>query len=381
MSNHVEMGNALFMSYYIFITLLISQYENVKFMRFLNNDFHCFSIRLCGTISIEVILMKKVALIFTGGTIAMKVNSKLQGAVPSVTPSELISTLAEVTEFDNLEPYEFSKLPSPSITPEKMYELKKIVDNYLEHDDYAGVVIVHGTDTLEETAFYLDIVSTHKKPVVITGSMKNASDLGYDGLTNLVSSIKVVMEPHSMQKGVLVVMNYTINAACEVTKTHTLNLDTFKSFDFGPIGIIDDEDVIYFREQTQRKAYKLKNKYNESTFLLKIYAGMTGELIDYYVKQGAKGIVLEALGRGNVPSVMMDAIRDARRKGVEIVIVSRCIGGRVLDSYGYIGGGKDLVNAGCILGGNLSGPKARLLLMTAMENGLKHEDLIDIFTM
>ncbi len=325
--------------------------------------------------------MKKVALIFTGGTIAMKVNSKLQGAVPSVTPSELISTLAEVTEYDNLEPYEFSKLPSPSITPEKMYELKKVVDQYLADDNFAGVVIVHGTDTLEETAFYLDVVSTHDKPVVLTGSMKNASDLGYDGLTNLVSAIKVVMEPQSRGKGVFVVMNYSINAACEVSKTHTLNLDTFKSFEFGPIGIIDDDDVIYFRKQIQRKAYKLKNKYNELTYLIKVYAGMTGEMIDYYVENGAKGIVIEALGRGNVPAVMMDSIRNARRKGVEVVIVSRCIGGRVLDSYGYIGGGKDLIKAGCILGGNLSGPKARILLMIAIENGYNHDALIDIFTM
>lgn len=323
--------------------------------------------------------MKKVALIFTGGTIAMKVNSKLQGAVPSVSPSELISTLSEVTEFDNLEAYEFSKLPSPSITPEKMFELKKVVDQYLTSDDYAGVVVVHGTDTLEETAFYLDVVNDHKKPIVLTGSMKNASELGYDGLTNLVSAIKVAMAEDSINKGVLVVMNYEINAACEVTKTHTLNLDTFQSFEFGPLGIIDDDDVLYYRSTTVRKEYRLKNSYSDDVYLLKSYAGMTGELIDYYVDKGAKGIVIEALGRGNVPTMMMDAIKNARRKGLEIVIVSRCYGGRVLDTYGYIGGGKDLVKNGCILGGNLSGPKARILLMIGLNNQLDHDQLIALF--
>jgi len=323
--------------------------------------------------------MKKVALIFTGGTIAMKVNSKLQGAVPSVSPSELISTLSEVTEFDNLEAYEFSKLPSPSITPEKMYELKKVVDQYLTSDDYAGVVVVHGTDTLEETAFYLDVVNNHKKPIVLTGSMKNASELGYDGLTNLVSAIKVAMAEDSINKGVLVVMNYEINAACEVTKTHTLNLDTFQSFEFGPLGIIDDDDVLYYRSTTVRKEYRLNNSYSDDVYLLKSYAGMTGELIDYYVDKGAKGIVIEALGRGNVPTMMMDAIKNARRKGLEIVIVSRCYGGRVLDTYGYIGGGKDLVKNGCILGGNLSGPKARILLMIGLNNQLSHDQLIMLF--
>jgi len=323
--------------------------------------------------------MKKVALIFTGGTIAMKVNSKLQGAVPSVSPSELISTLSEVTEFDNLVAHEFSKLPSPSITPEKMFELNKVIKTYLDDEEFAGVVVVHGTDTLEETAFYLDVVNVQSKPIVLTGSMKNASELGYDGLTNLVSAIKVAMCEDSINKGVLVVMNYEINAACEVTKTHTLNLDTFQSFEFGPLGIIDDDDVLYYRSTIIRKEYRLNNAFSDEVFLLKSYAGMNGELIDYYVDKGAKGIVVEALGRGNVPTLMMDSIKNARNKGVEIIIVSRCYGGRVLDTYGYIGGGKDLVKNGCILGGNLSGPKARILLMIGLKNGMGHTDLIALF--
>ncbi len=323
--------------------------------------------------------MKKVALIFTGGTIAMKVNSKLQGAVPSVSPNELVDLLSEVTDYQNLVAYEFSKLPSPSITPKRMFELKKVIDSYLEDDEFAGAVVIHGTDTLEETAFYLDVVAQSKKPIVLTGSMKNASELGYDGLTNLVSSIKVVLDEKSMNKGVLVVFNYQINAAYEVTKTHTLNLDTFKSFEFGPLGIIDDDEVIYFRELTQRKDYKLQNAYNESTYLIKAYTGLTGEIIDFYVNQGAKGIVIEALGRGNVPPMMMDAIKNAIKKAVIIVIVSRCYGGRVLDTYGYLGGGKDLLNSGCILGGNLSGPKARLLLMIGLSNNLDDDAIRDIF--
>ncbi len=323
--------------------------------------------------------MQKVALIFTGGTIAMKVNSKLQGAVPSVTPDEIVSSIAAYTPYENLETYEFSKLPSPSITPAKMHELKTIIDGYLENEAFAGVVVVHGTDTLEETAFYLDIVANSNKPVVLTGSMKNASELGYDGLTNLVSSIKVVLEPTSRGKGVLVVMNYAINAAWEVTKTHTLNLDTFQSVEFGPLGIIDDDDVIYFRERTQRKQLSFKSGFNNDVHLLKVYAGMGGELIDALVESGAQGIVLEALGRGNVPAPMMDAIKNARRKGVEIIIVSRCIGGRVLDTYGYLGGGKDLVRQGCMMGGNLSGPKARLLLMVALENGIQREEIERLF--
>ncbi len=319
--------------------------------------------------------MKKVALIFTGGTIAMKVSSKLQGAIPSVTPDEIIEKLHEVTEYDNLVGYEFSKLPSPSITPEKMHDLKQVVDRYLNDDAFAGVVVVHGTDTLEETAFYLDVVSRHDKPVVLTGSMKNASELGYDGLTNLVSSIKVVLDERSKSKGVLVVMNYQIHAAFEVTKTHTLNLDTFKSIDFGPLGIIDDDDVIYYRTRTQRKAYRLNSGCNDKVGLIKAYAGLGSDIFDFYIDHNYAGLVIEALGRGNLPAMMMDGIKKARKAGIEIIIVSRAAGGRVLDTYGYVGGGKDLVKQGCMLGKNLSGPKARILLMLALVNKLSHEEI------
>ncbi|MFW5893339.1 MAG: asparaginase, partial [Bacillota bacterium] len=233
---------------------------------------------------------------------------------------------------------------------------------------------------LEETAFYLDSVSTSHKPVVLTGSMKNASELGYDGLTNLDSSIRTVLSPSSRDRGVLVVMNYQIHAAREVTKTHTLNLDTFKSIEFGPLGIIDDDDVLYYRKQSLRNVYRLNNTYEPRVGLIKVVVGMDGELLDYYIDKGYKGLVIEAFGRGNVPAAMMDGIKRARKAGIEIVVVSRVMSGRVLDTYGYIGGGKDLVRHSCILGRNLSGQKARILLMVALGNDFGHEQLRDLFS-
>lgn len=323
--------------------------------------------------------MNKIALIFTGGTIAMKVSSKQQGAVLGLSPDEIVDTLHTLTDFEHLVPHTFADLPSPSITPVRMVALKQVIDSYLKDSEFAGAVIIHGTDTLEETAFFLDVVSTSPKPVVLTGAMKNASEIGYDGMTNLISSIRVVMESHSHGKGVLVVMNYAINAACEVMKTHTLNLDTFKSLDFGPLGIIDDEDVIYFRNQTQRKDYRLRPAISPDVFLIKCYAGLDGRLIDFLVDTGAKGLVLEALGRGNVPPDMMPAITRACHQGIPVVIVSRSPGGRVLDTYGYPGGGKDLIRVGCMLGGSLSGPKARILLMLALGNGFDREGIRHLF--
>ena len=323
--------------------------------------------------------MNKVALIFTGGTIGMKVDTNLHGAIPSLSPNEIISALSGIDEFENLIIHEFSRKPSPSITPKNMMELGNIVNDYLQEKYISGAVVIHGTDVLEETAFYLNAVLKSNKPVVLTGSMKNASELGYDGLTNLVSSIKVCMSKESLDKGVLVVMNDTINSALEVTKTHTMSLDTFKSIEFGPLGIIDHGEVIYYRDVTHKENFTFNNIINDDTHLLKVYAGMNGDFIDYLISIKAKGIVLEALGRGNVPPMMLPSIKKALKQKIHIVIVSRCYSGRVLDTYAYKGGGRDLTNMGCILGGNYNGQKARILLMLAISNNYSHQQIIDLF--
>ena len=323
--------------------------------------------------------MSKVALIFTGGTIGMKVDMDSQGAIPNLSPNEIVSALSGIDEFDNLIIHEFSRKPSPSITPKDMIELSNIVNDYLAQDNITGAIVIHGTDVLEETAFYLNAVLISNKPVVLTGSMKNASELGYDGLTNLVSSIKVCMSKESLNKGVLIVMNDTINSSTEATKTHTMRLDTFKSIEFGALGIIDQGEVIYYRNVTREKKYTFKNIINEDTHLLKVYAGMDGHFIDYLISIGAKGIVLADLGRGNVPPMMLASIKKAISLGILIVIVSRCYSGRVLDTYAYKGGGRDLTNMGCILGGYYNGQKARILLMLAISNNYSHQQIVNLF--
>jgi len=323
--------------------------------------------------------MKHVALIFTGGTIGMKMDFEKHGAIPSLTPNEIILALSGIDEFDNLIVHEFSRKPSPSITNHDMHDIANVVEQYLEDEKVAGAIVIHGTDVLEETAFYLHCVIKSDKPVVLTGSMKNASEFGYDGVTNLVSSIKVCLSEDSIGKGTLVVMNDTINSAAEVTKTHTMSLDTFKSIEFGPLGIIDQGDVIYYRDVTHYRKYNLRNELNDDTFLLKAYAGMNGDYITYLIEQQARGIVIEALGRGNLPPQIMNQIDDALHVGIYVVIVSRCYSGRVLDTYAYEGGGRDLTNRGCILGGNLNGQKARILLMLAISNDYDFEDIVKLY--
>lgn len=323
--------------------------------------------------------MKHVALIFTGGTIGMKIDKDKHGVIPSLTPNEILQALSGIDEFENLIINEFSRKPSPFITNYDMRDLANVVEEYLDQDDVAGAIVIHGTDVLEETAFYLHCVIKSDKPVVCTGSMKNASEFGYDGVTNLVSSIKVCLSEESIGKGTLVVMNDTINSAAEVTKTHTMSLDTFKSIEFGPLGIIDHGEVLYYRNVTHHTKYRLSNTINDDTYLLKAYAGMNGEYITYLIEHQARGIVIESLGRGNLPPQIMNQIDDALQVGIYIVIVSRCYSGRVLDTYAYEGGGRDLTNRGCILGGNLNGQKARILLMLAISNDYDYDDIKKLF--
>ncbi|MBN2503811.1 MAG: asparaginase [Bacilli bacterium] len=320
--------------------------------------------------------MGKIFLVFTGGTITMKMDDSNHSLIPSLSASDIMSALLNGFDGYDLEVIEYAKLPSPSITPAIMLDLSNMVGKILVRDDVTGVVIVHGTDTLEETAFFLDLVLNTDKPVVVTGSMKSSSDLGYDGINNLVASILVCLSPDAINKGVLVVMNDKINAASEVTKTNTLSLDSFQSLDYGPLGIIDDRKVIFYRSVNYRHPVIPTESLEENVFLLKTYSGMDSRLLFHLVdNEHAKGIVIEALGRGNVPPMMLDGIIHVLKLEIPIVITSRCPSGRVYDTYGYVGGGKHLTSLGCIIAPNLNGQKARLFLMVALANNISGEEI------
>lgn len=322
--------------------------------------------------------MKKVAIIFTGGTISMKIDERLKAAIPALSDQEILDKVSGVENIADTETYHYGSLPGPHISPEIMLDISKYIDNLLKRDDIDGVVLTHGTDTLEETAFFLDVNLNCEKPVVVTGAMRNGSELGYDGPANLSAAICTAINDDSIGRGVLVVMNNSVYGADEVTKSHTLSLDTFQSLDFGPLGIVDQDEVLYYRGKKKRQPI-LADSIEKKVALIKSVAGMDSELIYYYLKEGYKGLIIEAMGRGNVPPRMVAGIAKAIEMKVPVVITSRCPRGRVLDSYGYEGGGKGLRSLGVILGDNLSGPKARLKLMIIL--GLHHnmEEVKELF--
>ncbi|MCF6459631.1 asparaginase [Clostridium sp. Cult3] len=304
----------------------------------------------------------KVAIIFTGGTISMKIDPRIHAAIPALSSEEIMAMVTNIEKFSDIEIINFSNVPSPHITPDMMMELSILVNDTIKRDDITGVIVTHGTDTLEETAYLLDLTVQSTKPIVVVGAMRNSSELGYDGSSNLSAAICTAISKNAINKGVLVVMNNEVNAASEVTKTNTLALDTFKSPEFGPLGIVDNDEVIFYRDIVKKQHIKT-NSIEDKVALIKCCPGIQSDIIDFYIENDYRGIVIEALGRGNIPPDMVHGVEKAIDKGIPVVMVSRCPTGRVLDTYGYEGGGKHLRDLGVIFGKNLPGQKARIKLM------------------
>jgi len=304
-------------------------------------------------------MKKNCLIILTGGTIGMKMSDSL-GVVPTNEFAGFLKSFPQLNSIANVEVLEFSNIPSPYMTPQKMFELAQLID--LKSIDFDGVVVTHGTDTLEETAYLCDLVLTTRKPVVFTAAMRSGSDLGLDGPRNIIGGVRVACHHDSVDKGVLVVMNDEIHTARDVVKSDTGKIDSFISMGYGPLGIVDPDQVFYHRQTLNRESV-WTDKLETNIDLIKATAGMDGRYIHCSIEKGAKAIVIEAMGRGNLPDYLEEDIKQAIDKGVLIVLTSRAYTGRVLPEYGYDGGGKHLQSLGVILAGDMQGMKARLKLM------------------
>jgi len=322
--------------------------------------------------------MKKIAVVFNGGTISMKVDERIKAAVPSLTGEEIMSMVTGIEEFAEIESFNFSSMPSPHMSVEIMLELSKFIEELLNREDIDGVVITHGTDTLEETAYLLDLTLKTEKPVVITGAMRSSSELGYDGPFNLAASICTAISDDSKGRGVLVCFNGELNSASEVTKANSMALSAFRTPNFGPIGIVDNNKVLFYRNAPKTNKYEAA-KLRGDVALIKCVAGMDSSYINFVIDNGYKGIVIEAMGRGNVPPNMVSGIERAIENNLPVVLVSRCFEGRVFESYGYEGGGKMLKNIGVIFGDTLPGQKARIKLMLAIASELTLDEIKSSF--
>ncbi len=306
--------------------------------------------------------MKRVVIITTGGTIAMTKTHR--GVVPFSEGNSLITQIPDLDKVAEIDHVEFSNVPSPYMTPEMMWSLSRMIQSVVDDPDVDGVVITHGTDTLEETSYFLDLTVKTEKPIVLTAAMRNINELGTDGPRNVLSSLRVASSDEAVGMGVMVCLNDEIHAAREVTKTYTSNVATFESPGYGPLGIVDEDAVVFFRKPLLRMNIETDG-IESRVALVKTFTGDDGDILRKVVEMGYKGVVLEGFGRGNVPPKVADAVSDVVERAV-VVLTSRCFKGRVLDVYGYKGGGADLVRRGVILGQEVSAQKARIKLMVVL---------------
>lgn len=319
--------------------------------------------------------LKKILIIHTGGTISMEEN-KETGEVSTLASHPLNGIEEYVKKYADIEEVIEFSLPSPQITPQHMMRLAHKINGLGK--EYDGVVITHGTDTLEETAYFLDLVSNTTIPIIVTGAMRSYNEIGSDALYNIISSVRVATSNNAKDKGVLVVMNDEIHHAGTVTKTSTSNIATFQSPQYGPVGIITKEKVIFHHSLLEKRLYPIKH-INKRVYLLTAVAGMESDILQAIHDLKPDGIVIEGLGQGNLPKGMMDQLELLLKDNIPIVLVSRCYQGVVQPIYSYDGGGSQLKDLGVIFTNGLTGPKARIKLMIALEHTSNADTIHQIF--
>lgn len=320
--------------------------------------------------------MKHLLVIHTGGTISMSQDQSNKVVTNDINPISLHQdVINQYAQIDELNPF---NVPSPHMTIQHVKQLKDIILEAVTNKYYDGFVITHGTDTLEETTFLLDLILGIEQPVVITGAMRSSNEIGSDGLYNYISAIRVASDEKARHKGVMVVFNDEIHTARNVTKTHTSNTNTFQSPNHGPLGVLTKDRVQFHHMPYRQQALENVNE-KLNVPLVKAYMGMPGDIFSFYSREGIDGMVIEALGQGNMPPSALEGIQQLVSLNIPIVLVSRSFNGIVSPTYAYDGGGYQLAQQGFIFSNGLNGPKARLKLLVALSNNLDKAEIKSYF--
>ncbi|MGE4506196.1 MAG: asparaginase [Desulfovibrionaceae bacterium] len=323
----------------------------------------------------------EIAVFFTGGTIGMSEDAARGGVVPGDNFQNILDQLRHTHPGLRLRPVNWSDKPSGHMTPEDMLRLSQDVDAALARPETLGAVVLHGTDVIVESAFLLDITLASPKPVVFTGSMRYYRETGYDGLRNLLGSLLAVLKPLPADMGVVLCMTDRLFAARDVVKVNSMNVDAFESYEAGIVGFIAGNDVVLthpsgFARRTPLRVPRIE----PNVPLLACHTGMDGGLLDHALASGARAVVLEGFGAGNVPPGLLPALERALAAGMVVVVCTRCAQGGVWPVYAYPGGAADLRSRGALLGGRLESSKVRLLLMAALGAGMGREEIASLLS-
>lgn len=318
----------------------------------------CLTGSLCFGQSAE---LPRVHLLATGGTIA-------GGSSGSLNAEDLAKLIPEIAGVARFTVEDFTNIGSSRMTPDIQFRLAERVNQLMaSQSDLSGIVITHGTDSLEETAFFLDLLVRDERPVIFAAAQRPPRMQDSDGPRNLVNAIRLAAAPASRGMGVLITLNEEIHAAREASKTHSIALNAFRSPWVGPVGMVDDGNIYYFRKPLRRLTLEVE-AVEPRVDLITLVAGSDGHLLRASAEAEVQGIVVEVFGRGNVPPKVMEAVREIRDKGIVVAYTTRTRGGRVVL-------GTDARNLGILSGEDLDGLKARTLLVVALG---KTRDLVQL---
>jgi L-asparaginase len=320
--------------------------------------------------------MPRVAVVFTGGTISMGFDPVAGGNVPSLDGAAILARTPGLDAIAEVVPIDRGLKPASHFSWDDLLSIADVVRGALQDDGIAGVVVVQGTDTIEETAFAWDLVLDSPKPVVVTGAMRASHEEGYDGPANLRGAVAVAASPAARGLGVAVSLARTIEAADDVTKMHTTSFTTFQSPNGGSLGRVNpDGSVQLARRRGPRRQVSPIPTHGARVELVQAGIGSDGVLLDAAVAAGAAGIVVAATGAGNTAAPLLAAAERAIRAGTPVVLASRCPSGAVSTAYAFPGGGATWVRAGAIPAGTLCAIKARVALALGLGAGLDRDGL------
>ena len=307
----------------------------------------------------------RVTLLATGGTIACRPGPDGR-LVPGLTPEELVASVPGLEDVASISVESLQKVSGFDMGPERMTEVALRARELLLGGVADGVVVTHGTDTIEETMYMCEMLSgdvTAQGPIVFACAMRAASEPGADGPRNLLNAVRVASSAAARSRGVLLSVNDRIHCAAWVSKLNTLHVETFESVRGGPVGSMKAEQPVFVIDSPRSpRGAGIRGEVP----LVKAYTGMQTELFDWHLGRGIDGLVVEGTGAGNLPSPVAPGIERLLDAGIPVIVTSRCPYGLPKSPYGGAGGGASLDDIGVLRAAHLNGPKARLALMVGL---------------
>ncbi|HLQ86224.1 MAG TPA: asparaginase [Salinisphaeraceae bacterium] len=310
----------------------------------------------------------QVVVLGTGGTIATRLDPDTGAARVVASGDDLVAAVPELGDIADVSVQAVFQKTSFLVTPADVQQLAVAAREALAREEVTGVVVTHGTDTMEESAFLLELLlDPGAKPVVFTGAQLSGDMAGADGPRNLINAVRAACDPATRNIGVVIAFADSLLAARDATKSHTSRLEAFTSSRGARLGELGRDLIRIYRPAAVRPTYAI-DQLETNVALIHLAMGMDAELFDHVLEQGARGIVLAAFGIGNANPAICEGVARARERGVPVAITSRCGAGAVTPVYAH-GGGVDLQAAGAIFAGDLSPEKARLALMVLLGRG------------